>query len=389
MADTKKTVTDLNAGWYNEVTQAMGITDPNFQLAQGALGLQTDDSSGLFLMADSVPKPANVAYYDPSGLSKRSSAYKQLLGALLPETGTDLRGVLGDLYANWIAFKNSFFDKNPDSDKTQEKLFEMWANRQLDPRKAGQAINTFKQASNDLLNQALDAVHAAGSTQAFVDGAQKPYSLYKYSGTHDAAIRAASLGSATIDFDSSSMDTSLNHTTVNGTASGFYDIFSASASGSFDQLNTKAASERITIKGTINNYGTMRTDPIGWFESTEFTRAYAAKNNNNIWDPVANSGDWDSFFGQPHGSLARKVSELVLVNGYSITVTSYAKYDQADLTKIQTEASFGVWPFFSAKASATHETKFGLDSESRLTVTHTLNPGKIQIWGVIIRDAPE
>ena len=114
-SNTEKIVTDLNAGWYNKVTEAMSITDPNFQLAQGTLGLQTNDSSGLFLMADSVPLPASVGSYDPTGLSKRSSAYQLLLGALLPETGSGLPVFLGDMYSSWIAYRNSYFTANPPS----------------------------------------------------------------------------------------------------------------------------------------------------------------------------------------------------------------------------------------------------------------------------------
>ena len=72
MVDVAKQVNDLNAGWYNVVTKAMGIDVTNFQLAQGTLGLQTADSSGLFLMADAVPPPTAVAYFDPAGLSRRS-----------------------------------------------------------------------------------------------------------------------------------------------------------------------------------------------------------------------------------------------------------------------------------------------------------------------------
>ena len=103
----------LNAGWYNVVTKAMGITDPNFQLAQGTLGLQTADSSGLFLMADACPENSAVAYYDPAGLAKRSSGFQLLLSALLPEGGTTLTTVLGDMYAAWISFKSDFYTANP------------------------------------------------------------------------------------------------------------------------------------------------------------------------------------------------------------------------------------------------------------------------------------
>ena len=213
---------------------------------------------------------------------------------------------------------------------------------------------------------------------------------YKYSGTVDNATQAVNTGGGpvTIDFDSNTMDSSLNHTTVEGSASGFYDFFSGGANGSFQQLNEKASSQRITITGTINKFGTLMTTPVGWFTSSEYSRAYSAKNDNSVWDPMANAGSWESFFAQPDGSLARRTGELFLVSGYDIKVTSYANYSQDDLQSIQTQASFGIWPFFSAHASATHTTQATLDSDSNLVLEHHLNPGLIQIWGVITEDAP-
>lgn len=389
--NTKAVVTDLNAGWYNVVSSAMQITDPTFQLAQGTLGLQTTDSSGLFLMSDSVPESAAVSYFNPSGLSKRSSAYQMLLAALLPETGTDLAAALGDMYSAWLTYRNAWFTANPTSTLTQLALFTQFANQRLDPRSAGTAINTFKQAANAPLNQALDAMAAASSQQQFVDTAQQQYTLYKYSATVQAATSAinSGAGAPNISFDSTNMNTSLQHTTVNGSASGFYSIFSGGASGSFDQLNTKAASSEITITGYVNKYATLVTDPIGWFTSSEYSRAYAAPNNNTIWDPNANAGGWNAFFQQPSGSLARRVTSLLLVSDYSITVTSKASYSQLDYQKITAEASFGIWPFFSASASSTHESKATLNSDSTLSVKHVLNPGLIQIWGVFTADAPK
>lgn len=387
---TKKEVTDLNAGWYNVVSDAMGLDQTTFQLTQGTLGLQTSDSSGLFLMSDAVPPSASVAFYDPSGLSKRSSAYQLLLSALLPESGSGLRAALGDKYAGWIAYRDGYFTKNADSNETQEQVFDKWANQRLDPRRAAAAINAFKQASNALLNQALDALHGKNAKEAFISPNGDSFSLYKYSASVSAAQQAVKTGDGptTISFDSSTMNTTLKHTTANGAASGFYDIFSGGASASFDQLNTTAASQRITITGKIDKYGTLSTDPIEWFTSGEYTRAYNAKNDNNVWDPLANAGSWDSFFAQPNGSLARRVSQLFLVSGYEITVTSHATYSESDCQEIQNNAKFGVWPFFSASASFTKTSKYFLNQDTSLSVTHKLNPGLIEIWGVTVQDAP-
>lgn len=389
-SDVRKTVTDLNAGWYNEVTKALNIQDPSFLLAQGTLGLQTSDSSGLYVMSDAVPPSAAVAFFDAGGMKMRSQAYRLMLGALLPETGSDLAKVLGDQYANWITYRNGYkWPEPPAPQPTQQELFASWANRSLDPRVASQAINTYAQAANAPLNEALNALHATGATQSFVNTAGKPYSLYPYTATVEAAKAAIANGaSASISFDSSTMNTTLAHTTAEGSASGFYSIFSASASASFEQLNKTAAGSDWSIEGQIGKFATLATQPGGWCDTGEIARAYNAANDNTIWDPMANAGDWDSFFDQPDGSLARHVSQLVLVSDYSITVTSGATYTSDDLTTIKTEASGGIWPFFSVDASATHTNEVTVNNEGNLVVTYTLNKGLIQIWGVTTQDAP-
>ncbi len=378
----------LNAGWYNVVNQALGITDPNFQLAQGTLGLQTEDSSGLFLMADAVPPSAAVHYYDPGSLLKRSSAYGGLLNALQPEQASTLRQTLGDMYSNWIQYKSNYDWSDP-AIKTQFDLFKAWANRALDPSKAAAGITVYKQNANNKLNKALDKLHGEAAQQTFIAPDGKAFSLYRYSATNSAAKTAVqNSGEVSISYDSSTADTSLKHTTADGSASGFYSIFSGGAGVSFDKLNTTAASSKITISGTIFQNGTLVVEPIDWFESYEYGRAYAGKGDATIWNPTANMGDWNAYFQQPDGQLARNVTQMILVSGYDITVTSHASYTSDDYQRITASASFGIWPFFSASASSTNTQHFTHNEDGTLSVTHRLDKGLIQIWGVISKNAP-
>lgn len=388
--DVNEKITELNAGWYNVVSAAMELDPATFVLAQGCLGLLTSDSSGLYLMSDAVP-PSAAVYYDAGGTSMRSSAYRLLLGALLPETGSDLKDFLGNKYANWITYKDAWWKNNPNSTLTQEKLFEQWANQRLDPRKTAEAISAFKQSSNCMLIKALDELNAENAKQEFVSSDDKNYSLYRYSASIEEAQTAINYGSALkIKYDSSTADTTLKNTTVNGSASGFYKIFSGSASIDYEKLNTSAASSKITISGTIKKFATLPTEPINWFNSAEYLRAYNGKGNANIWDAKAGSaGKWDSFFDIEKGSLARKVSQIVLVSGYDITVTSHADYSTEDYENITASAGIEIWPFFSGNVSATHTSDFTHNEDGTLSVRHTLDEGLIQIWGVTVLDAPK
>jgi hypothetical protein len=383
MADqsTQQNVAQLNAGWYDIVTTAMGITDPNFQLAQGTFGLQTTDSSGLFLVADSVP-PTGKIFATSTG--RRSAAFNLLLEALIPEGGRDLQGALADQFTSWIAFKKAWY-ANAANDPTtkQERVFAIWSNQTLDPRKAAQAMNVFAQADNTPLNQASDAMRDPNNKTTFTDQSQQTVALYRYSGSIEGARRALDDNGqkASLKFDSSTMNRSTTRTVVDWSAGGMFDFFSGGASGSFDQLSMTAASKGLHIEGTIDKHATLITAPAGWYSSAEVSRALHAKNDNRIWDPESNAGDWDSFFG-PSGSLARAVTQIYLVSGYDITVTSAAQYSDVDFQMIQARASGGMWPFCSASASTTHQTTFVHNADGSLSAHHTLNPGQIQVWGV-------
>jgi hypothetical protein len=389
MVDVTQQITNMNAGWYNVVSQALNLDPTTFRLAQGTLGLQTSDNSGLYLMSDSEP-PSAAVFFDGSGLSKRSSSYGMLLQALKPESGQSLQQILGNQYANWIAYRDAYFNANPTTTKTQADVFTLFANQRLDPGAATNAISAYNKAAHTPLNAAIAALYDPANTMTFVNSAGNQYSLKQYSiDINNVIAQMNSSSSVSINFDSSSMDTTLKNNTANGGASGFYSIFSGGASASFTQLDTKAVSSDFTITGTIGQNATMTTSPVGWFDSGEFSRGYNSQpNDQTIWDPQANAGDWNSFFAQPSGSLARRTSQLVFVGDYDITVTSKATYSASEFTQIQTQASFGIWPFFSANASSNSISKATQNADGSLSVRHVLGKGGVQIWGVTVQDAP-
>lgn len=387
-SNTQSTVQKMNASWYNYLTNAFGMDQSTFKLAQGSLGLQTSDSSGLFIMADSVPPDTSL--FDAGGMGKFSQSYANLLVALLPETGSDLPALLGDNYVNWINFRNNYFKTPPTNPVTQAQIFTMFANQYLDPQAATKAISAYNKQALSQWNVASDAYNNPANIQNFVDAAGNKTSLRMYMPVIANATSAINQGaSLQLNYDSEEQESTLTETQISAAASGFFDIFSGGAGFDSDQLNTKAASQKFTIEGTIGKYATVAVQRGAWFNDAEFKRAYNAKDDNTVWDPNSNAGTWDSFFGQPNGSLARHVSQLLLVSDYKITVTSYATYSQEDYLQIKTKASFGIWPFFSGSVSATHTTDVTLNSKSQLVTTFTLNKGLIQIWGVNVLNAPQ
>lgn len=387
-SDTAQAVQDLNAKWRNYLSEQMNLDPNSFQLAQGCLGLQTTDSMGLFLMADAVPPSSAVGYYDATSMKRRSSAYGMLLNALLPETNPNgVQTALGDYYTPWM----TWIAANPwqPNDTIATRLDRFGQQQGVDGGTIMRAKIAAQQAADSTLYQAIMAFTDPTQQQSFsVPGAAAPTKLYTYSNNVNVAKAAIATGAAlALNFDSDTESSDVSHTFAEGSASGFYDIFSGGIGGTFDQLNTKAASSGFTISGTINKYATVAVGPSGnWYTSAEVSRAFNAPNDNTVWDPQAAAGNYASFFGQPDGAMARYVSQLVLVSDYTIVVTTKATFSQSELQTITTHAEGGIWPFFSASASATHTTSSRLNSNSQLETTFTLNNGLIQIWGVNIQD---
>lgn len=387
-SDTDQIVQDLNAKWRNYICDAMGLDRDTFQLAQGSLGLQTSDNSGLFLMADAVPASSAVGRYDAGSINSRSAAYSMLLGALLTEVGSGaFRAALGNYYSDWYDWSQA---NKPAKGDTQSSRVAQWGlEKSIDPDVITNAQAALDQAANSALVKARNRMwrDAQNYQQVFNLPGQKPMSLFVYSATTDGAIKAINEGaSLTLDFTSTTADKNVSDTFAEGAASGFYSIFSGDAGASFAKLDTKAATSELTISGRIGKFATLSVGPGGWYDAAQVNRAIKAPNDNTVWDPSARSGTYDSFFGQPDGALARYVSQLVLVSDYEITVTSSATYSSEDFQQIKTQASFGIWPFFSASASATHTTDVTLDKNNHLVTTFKLNKGLIQIWGVNVQD---
>jgi hypothetical protein len=382
--DTVQVVQKLNAGWRNYIRDLLTLDPNTFQLAQGTLGLQTADGSGLFRMADAVPPPSAVSYYDASTFKSRADACGLLLSALLPETNPQaLRNALGAAYTAWNDWKivNKRNTGESDADWLQR-----WADASgVDPGVVARAKAAYAAAANTPLIQAMTSFYSPANEQTFTGFDLQKFTLKRYTPTVENAKAAINTGGVkSINFNSAMMDASTSHIFVQGSASGFYEIFSGSAKGSFDQLNSKAANSEFVITGKMK-VGTLSCGPGAWYPGGEVGRAFSGKGNANIWDSGSSAGNWESFFGQPNGSLARYVSQLVLVSDYTIDVTSKAGYSQSDYQKITAEASFGVWPFFSSSASSTNTTTYKRNGDSSLTSSFKLGEGEIQIWGVTVQ----
>ena len=234
-----------------------------------------------------------------------------------------------------------------------------------------------------------------------------PYTLPVYSITHRTAEDAIAGGASipNLNFDSGPMDapldSGLGETGAIGSVPGPFQFFRAAvpsagkdglaqgALNALTQLASKASSQRITISGRIGSYATLASSPGSWYSSNEVARAWNGNGDLAVWDAGAASGGWKSFFDPNIGSLARYVSQLVLVSGYQLTVTVYGQYTQSEVNVVQDLATWGAWPLFGAAAPPTQTVRYQLNSDLTMSVVQELGPGKIQIWGVNVQAQSE
>ena len=396
----------LNYGWRNYISNLMGLDPKTFQLAQGTLGLQTSDSSGLFLMADAVPPESAVNYYDATSTNKRSSAYLGLLSALLPETNPNaLSAALGDQYAAWIVWKLA---NRPNPGENYLAYFERWGTSiNVDPGRLSRGTEAIVNAQNSPLLKAYAAYDSPMGWQSFVNPSSGVYTLPIYQATHDAAVSAIANGGSLnlpgnarvrpmaaetsglrVRFDSGAMVSEVEGLPPLPLLAAAARVAGANKIAAFEApLPRAATAPRVTVTGRIGSYATVASGPGAWYSSNEVSRAYTGNGNSAIWDAGAASGDWNSFFGAA-GSLARYVSQLVLVSNYELTVTVSGQDSQSAAASLTPTESSGSWPLFSSSGPPTQDISPAQTRDNSITVVHTLAAGKIQIWGVTVQPAP-
>jgi hypothetical protein len=334
----------ISYGWRNYLSDLLGLDKTTFRLAQGTLGLQTGDSSTLFLISDAVP-PAGSVLYDASSLNKRSSAYLSLLNALLPEQNpAALSSALGVRYAAWVSWKAA---NAPKVGESYLSYFQRWATEAaVEPSVLASATQRITEAQGTPLMEAFAAYAGPAGWQSFTNSAGGAYTLPIYSATRESAVLAIAEGSKVdVNFDSG------------------------------DVPNPDSTSHRVTIVGTIGSYATLSCGPGPWYSSAEVTRAFNGKGNKAIWDAGSASGGWETFFAPNSGSLARYVSQLALISDYVLTVTVHGEIRDIDLNQVAGPITQGL--------------TYKRNLDSTLGAVHTLEAGKIQIWGVNVQVTAE
>jgi hypothetical protein len=182
--------------------------------------------------------------------------------------------------------------------------------------------------------------------------------------------------SAYIAFDSETADTNIDSSWAKNTGSAGVGFWGTSSSSVSTELNKRASSSRITVTIAIDKYAYLQVRAGGWFTQGFFTSQYK--------DPAKWSqgqADWDRVFG-PQGSCQNIANQVLLINGYTITTTSYAKYSDSEFKEIVESKDTNVWPFYTSHSNSTVTQTHTHDSEGYITTKIVCKPGSLQIFGM-------
>jgi hypothetical protein len=182
--------------------------------------------------------------------------------------------------------------------------------------------------------------------------------------------------SASIFFDSATANSNIDTSWAKSTGSAGVGFWGTSSSSVSVELNKKASSSRITVKISLDKYAYLQVRAGGWFTQGFFTNQYQ---DPTKW--VGGQADWDKVFG-PKGSCQNIANQVLLVNGYTITTTSFATYSESEFKQIQTSHDTNVWPFYTKSSNSVVTQTYTHDSSGHIITTSTCKPGSLQVLGM-------
>jgi hypothetical protein len=362
----KDVMSTLQRQWYNTVVSGLGLDPKTFQLFQASAPLSFT-SKALWSIFNSIPPDSLTQVFSQSQFNNFYADYHSVIMTILPPDGSQFRQAMGDDLTTWETYQKTL---KPGTDVLT--AFKEWAQLNLEPGRATKVSVLFAQLLNGTVGRAVENV----LDPKFVDANNGPIFSKTIQNLNDELKSAPS---RSFSFDSSTASSDISHTWASGSVGGFYGFFSGGGQGNFDQLNKKAASSQVTIQASFKRVLSFAAAPGGWYSSAALKIAYSTS-DNTVW-PVGQHPDWSATFG-PDGNLQRLATELIVVDGTDVTITSEASYSESEQKQISTSTSLGFWPFFSASGSGSSKTTIAFDSSGKMTVRISMPLGNPNILGV-------
>ena len=368
---TISTFLDLQNGFYNALSQGLGFSSSiPFQMVQPSPPLVASDKQNTLLWDyfNSIPPASLTHSYVPAKGAQFATNYSALLSALASPGSTFATDVGADCAAKWNAHLSGL---NPTPAMGQwPGLFREWA-----------MMNGFDAVANkglsDISRDLLEPVSAADMAMLLYTGI-KPFDWD--AGYPDLVQQLAAAPNRKFNIASSSMNSDVSNSWSNNDDDGFFGLWGGSSSSS-SESSTFAESD-VTVVANFEHVTQFAPAPGAWYNSAAMAMAFENQ-TGAPWASPPSDINWGTVFG-PTGDLQRFSTNLVVVSGMTITVTSSAKFSSEQQTNINNNKGAGMWPFYDtdSNSGSTSDVLFGLDGS--MTVTITSKPDTPVVIGVIV-----
>lgn len=369
----------LQNQWYNTLAVAVG-GNADFQILQPnnpISGLSTDDK--IWQYFNNMPPASLTSNLTLSGGNQFFSDYTGVLSQLTSNALTNFQNVLGSYYPLWQRYLAGLTPIP--TIQQMPNVFFSWA-MVYAPDVAGPGRSALAAA---LLDPIFAAQSLALNTSAFVNNVPN-----FTQGVQDLLTQVVNGQSTTVNFDSATASSNVTNTWAQGNGGAFFGIFGSSDSTT-SQLTELFTSSRVTASVNFQKLITFVADPPGppngWYSSGALGQAHAAPGGGAPWRSGANP-NWNSTFGAA-GNMQQFIGSLVVADGITATITSYASYNSAQQTTITQQSSEGFWPFYWGSGSSTYQNNVSFNSSSNLTYTMSSQPGHPMIIGALVLPASQ
>lgn len=369
----------LTEQWYNAVVQGCTLSSSTFQLAPGAPNIgQTSEQ--LWNIFDALPPVSVSHYWNPAQISSFASEYSAVVSNLLynDQKFTD---AMGDYLSEW----QTYLKTSPTIPSGGiVELFHDWEQLNMPADQGQEAYVALEQSRTNPIVVAQQMVLAA-------QNASDP--VYAYNATidqlHDALTSQSEGCGATLSSDTASSDVTSSWAQSAGGV--FFDFFMGGGETNWDSVTQQVADAGVEIDAQFKQRVTFPAGPLSapsqdpilsrytpWYWSAALNQGYQ---NNNAFVWGSGNPSWDDAFG-PSGAMRYFTTDLVVVSGVTVTMTSAADFDADTQASIQTSKAYGFFPFFAAESQGGWSHNFEFHDSGGLTVTSSAPDGYPVLLGV-------
>lgn len=348
---------NLQDGFYNALSQGLGLSSGTFQLLQPSPPLPVGSDNALWAYFNNIPPFSLTQNYIASGGNQFFSDYKGLISALQAPPNNFVSDIGPDAYNAWKLYLNSL--TVPPAPNQLPNIFFSWA------------IINYPSVANtgasDLSAMLLDPISSAGLALMPYSNRVADWSL----GYSTLTQQLASAPSREFNFSSSQMNSNVSNTWTGGSNSGFFGLWGGNSSTS--TVSEQFASSNITVSASFSHALTFQAAPGVWYSSSAMGDAFSHQ-SGPPWNPNSTI-NWQNTFDPNNGNLARFMGSLIVVDTMNIQIESEARYSSEDQQTIQNNSSSGLWPFYTSNSSSGATTNVKFDSQGAMTIQVNSTPG--------------